>query len=190
MNDTRRRRLARLGMILGGLVAIGSLGLLYPQVRASLAPVEPPPMRPPAEQADRVRVFKAARRLELWQGDTQLAAYRISLGGAPAAGHKQREGDQRTPEGHYVLNWRNPRSIAHLSLHVSYPNATDRAAAAQAGHDPGGAIMIHGLPNGWGWLGRLHRLHDWTDGCIAVTNDEMREIWARVPDGTAIEIRA
>ena len=108
---------------------------------------------------------------------------------APEAGHKQREGDERTPEGRYVIDWRNARSVAHLSLHISYPDARDQAAAAQAGVSPGGAVMIHGLPNGWGAIGRWHRLADWTDGCIGVTNAEMREIWARVPDGTPIEIR-
>jgi murein L,D-transpeptidase YafK len=103
-------------------------------------------------------------------------------------GHKQFEGDQRTPEGVYTLDWRNPRSIAHLSLHISYPDAADRAFAAAAGRSPGGHIMIHGLPNGWGFLGPIHHWRAWTDGCIAVTNAEMREIWSLVPNGTPIEM--
>ena len=107
-----------------------------------------------------------------------------------ADGHKQSEGDERTPEGRYIIDWRNPRSIAHLSLHISYPDEEDVAAAREAGRAPGGNIMIHGLPNGWGALGPLHRVLDWTDGCIAVTNEEMREIWSKVPDGTPIEIFA
>ena len=78
--------------------------------------------------------------------------------------------------------------MAYLSLHISYPNARDEAAAAARDEAPGGNIMIHGLPNGWGWLGPLHHLWDWTDGCIAVSNDEMREIWLRVANGTPIEI--
>lgn len=146
-----------------------------------------PDMAPAQAQADRITVSKSARRLVLWQGDRELARYPISLGAAPA-GHKQQEGDERTPEGRYVIDWRNPQSRAFLSLHISYPDAQDRADAQAAGRDPGGMIMIHGLPNGWGFLGALHRRMDWTDGCIAVTNDEMREIWSRVPNGTPIEI--
>lgn len=104
------------------------------------------------------------------------------------AGPKRQEGDERTPEGLYRIDWRNPNSVAHLSLHISYPDAEDRARAGAAGVAPGGSIMIHGLPNGWGFLGALHRRLDWTDGCIGVTNAEMREIWALVPDGTPIRI--
>ena len=148
----------------------------------------PPAMAPPEARADRIRVDKPARRMQLLRGDRVIAEYAVSLGGAPA-GHKTREGDERTPEGEYMIDWRNPRSVAHLSLHISYPDAADMAAAQARGEDPGGAIMIHGLPNGWGWLAGLHRRWDWTDGCIAVTNAEMAEIWSLVPDGTPIEIR-
>lgn len=166
------------------------LGLpFYTKAMARLAPGTPPPMRPVAEQADRIIVEKSARRMELWRGTTRIASYDIALGGAPGDGPKRQEGDERTPEGTYVIDWRNPRSVAHLSLHISYPDARDRAAAAAAGVSPGGAVMIHGLPNGWGALGRLHRMADWTDGCIGVTNSEMEAIWAQVPDGTPIEIR-
>ena len=153
-----------------------------------LAPVALPAMAAPADQADRITVDKSDREMKLWQGTRLLARYDIALGGAPEAGHKQQEGDERTPEGRYVIDWRNARSMAHLSLHISYPNPADSAAAAARGVSPGGAVMIHGLPNGWGAVGRLHLLADWTDGCIGVTNAEMEEIWARVPDGTVIEI--
>ncbi|WP_151720352.1 L,D-transpeptidase family protein [Gemmobacter serpentinus] len=161
----------------------------YTKVMARLAPGTPPAMAPVADQADRILVEKSARRMELWQGDTLLARYDIALGGAPEAGHKQQEGDERTPEGQYIIDWRNARSIAHMSLHISYPHPEDSAVAASMGVSPGGAVMIHGLPNGWGALGRLHLLADWTDGCIGVTNAEMEQIWSLVPDGTPIEIR-
>ena len=161
----------------------------YTKVMARLAPGTPPAMAALANQVDRIVVEKSARRMELWRGETKIAAYDIALGGAPEAGHKQQEGDERTPEGHYVIDWRNTRSVAHMSLHISYPNATDGAAAAARGVSPGGAVMIHGLPNGWGALGRLHLMADWTDGCIGVTNAEMEQIWSLVPDGTPIEIR-
>lgn len=145
------------------------------------------PARDPGERADRVVVRKGTRVLELWAGERLLARYPISLGRTPL-GHKQREGDGRTPEGRYVLDWRNQRSAFHRSLHVSYPSVADTAAAAARGEPPGGLIMVHGLPNGFGWMGRAHRFVDWTDGCIAVTNDEMQRIWNAVADGTPIEI--
>jgi murein L,D-transpeptidase YafK len=142
---------------------------------------------PAAEQATEVVVLKSERRLILRRGDAEIAAYAISLGFTPE-GHKRREGDGRTPEGRYVIDWRNPASAYHLSLHISYPNAADEAAARTDGHAPGGMIMIHGLPNGKAWVGEGHRLIDWTDGCIAVTSEEIEEIWSLVPDGTPIEI--
>jgi murein L,D-transpeptidase YafK len=146
-------------------------------------------MAPLDQQADTVLVEKSARRLTLLRNGTSVATYDIAFGAAADEGHKAREGDERTPEGRYIIDWRNAGSIAHLSLHISYPNAADTTHAAAQGWSPGGNIMIHGLPNGWGFLGALHLMRDWTDGCIAVTNDEMKEIWSRVPDGTPIEIR-
>lgn len=139
------------------------------------------------EKADLVRVHKAERRLELIGDGKVLRNYGIALGGDPV-GHKHQEGDQRTPEGNYVLDWRNPNSIAHRSIHISYPNADDEAAAKARNVDAGGMIMIHGQPNGYGWWGWLLQLVDWTDGCIAVTDSDMDEIWALVADGTPIEI--
>jgi murein L,D-transpeptidase YafK len=139
------------------------------------------------EKVDLVRVDKSDRRLELIGDGKVLQSYSIALGGDPL-GHKRQEGDQRTPEGRYVLDWRNPNSIAHKSIHVSYPNADDLAAAKARNVDTGGMIMIHGQPNGFGWWGWLLQLVDWTDGCIAVTDSDMDEIWAMVADGTPIEI--
>lgn len=141
----------------------------------------------PGLHADRVVVDKAARRLTLYRGDAPLKVYRVALGREPV-GRKRRVGDGRTPEGAYRIDHRVEASGFHRALHISYPDEHDRAAAARAGADPGGAIMIHGIKNGLGWLGRAHRWLDWTDGCIAVTDDEIEEIWRAVPDGARVEI--
>ncbi|MFV0408485.1 MAG: murein L,D-transpeptidase family protein [Paracoccus sp. (in: a-proteobacteria)] len=178
------RRLAAALLIIA-VIALAAMG--YTRAMRGQHAI-PPDMAAPAIQVERIVVDKPARRLQLLRGDKVIREYAISLGAAPE-GHKQREGDERTPEGEYLIDWRNPGSVAHLSLHVSYPDAEDRAAAAARGESPGGAIMIHGMLNGWGWLGGLHRYRDWTNGCIAVSNDEIEEIWSLVPDGTPIEIR-
>lgn len=174
-----------LAAVFAGAVTFG-----YTKAMARLASGDPPALVAPELRADRIVVSKADKTMRLLSGDAVLRTYSISMGANWDDGHKQREGDERTPEGTYVIDWRNPRSIAYLSLHISYPNDEDREAAEEAGADPGGNIMIHGLPNGWGALGDLHLMADWTDGCIAVTNEEMREIWSLVADGTPIEIRA
>ncbi len=137
--------------------------------------------------ADHVVVHKEKRILQLYRGDEMLREYSVALGGNPI-GHKEREGDRRTPEGLYVLDWRNDKSGYHLSMHVSYPRPEDIAAAAAKGVDPGGMIMIHGQRNYFGWLAFMTQMFDWTDGCIAVTNAEMDEIWDMVPNNTLIEI--
>jgi murein L,D-transpeptidase YafK len=139
------------------------------------------------ELADSIHVFKAAHQMALVRNGQVIKRYAIALGGNPL-GHKQREGDRRTPEGNYTISGRNPKSSYHLSLRISYPNEADRARAAARNVPPGGDIMIHGLPNGLGSLGAKHREADWTDGCIAVTDAEIEEIWALVPDGTPIRI--
>jgi murein L,D-transpeptidase YafK len=143
----------------------------------------------PAAKADRILIIKSSRTLQLFNGSTLLKTYEIALGRNPV-GRKEREGDKRTPEGWYTIDARNSQSMFHRSLHISYPSADDKAVAAQRGFWPGGEIMIHGQRNGLGWLGRLHLLADWTAGCVAVTDAEMDEIWAAVPDGTPVEIRA
>ena len=132
-------------------------------------------------------VRKSARTLEVVRGGIVVRSYRVSLGPNPV-GPKQREGDGRTPEGRYVLDYRNPSSAFHLALHVSYPSADDRRAAAAKGVSPGGLIMVHGIRNGIGFIGRLHRLLDWTNGCIALTNPEIDELARIVPVGTPILI--
>jgi murein L,D-transpeptidase YafK len=135
-------------------------------------------------RADRIVVHKARREMLLLHRNALLRSYRIALGRMPL-GHKVQEGDGRTPEGRYVIDRRNPKSAYHLSLHISYPNADDCEQARQLGVEPGGDIMIHGVKNGV-----RHPEEDWTQGCIAVTDREMDEIWGLVPDGTPIEIEA
>ena len=139
-------------------------------------------------RADKVLVLKSERTLELLDHGKVLKKYKVALGGAPV-GKKEKQGDHKTPEGLYTLDRRNERSQFYRSLHISYPNSEDREHARKSGATPGGDIMLHGLPNGYGWIGARHRLRDWTDGCIAVTNEEIDEIWRAVADGTPIEIR-
>jgi murein L,D-transpeptidase YafK len=169
-----------------GLAAAGFAVLAAGVLLWANRPDSPP--LPPDARADLVVVDKSDRTLSLMDGGRTLKTYRVSLGGAPA-GHKRREGDERTPEGRYRLDTRRAHSAAHLALQVSYPDSADAARARAEGVPPGGAIMVHGLWNGLGWMGRMHRWVDWTDGCIAVTNPEMDEIWRAVPTGTPIEIR-
>lgn len=139
-----------------------------------------------AAQGTFLLVDKSDRLLVVYQGGRAIRAYRaIQFGDAPM-GHKRFEGDERTPEGRYVIDARNPASAYHLSLRISYPNAADRTYAAAQGRSPGGDIFIHGQPNALPF-GRVPG--DWTDGCIALDNREIEELWRIVPDGTPIEIR-
>jgi len=138
--------------------------------------------------ADRVLVEKSARRLTLLKNGSTLKTYRVALSRAPI-GAKEYEGDQRTPEGSYSIDFHKPDSDYHLALHVSYPEQHDIDRAAVQGLSAGSDIMIHGLPNGRGWIGRFHRRSDWTAGCVAVTDFEIEEIYRAVPDGTPIELR-
>ncbi|MDJ1484569.1 L,D-transpeptidase family protein [Cytophagaceae bacterium YF14B1] len=140
------------------------------------------------EKADRVLVFKSKRKMQLLKDNKVLRTYSIALGASPD-GHKSQEGDEKTPEGRYTLDWRNAKSSCYKSLHVSYPNEKDRKSADEKGVSPGGMIMIHGLHPSIKWAGGFHTLYDWTNGCIGVTNAEMDEIWKTVPDGTIIEIK-
>ena len=140
------------------------------------------------ETADLVVVVKSQSRLYLQKNGTTIASYHAALGGNPR-GHKQEEGDERTPEGRYVLDYKKPDSAFHKSIHISYPNQADRIRSRARGVDPGGQIMIHGQKNGFGWLSWITQRFDWTDGCIAVSNRAMDEIWDAVTIGTPIEIK-
>lgn len=140
------------------------------------------------QKADAILVYKAKREMLLLAQGKTIKRYRIALGDAPL-GPKQQEGDERTPEGVYVIDYRNKNSHYHRSLHISYPNAADRKAAKKRGVNPGGMIMIHGLPNSFKGLDSTVVGYDWTDGCIAVSNTEIEEIWDLVSDGIRIEIK-
>ena len=148
----------------------------------------PPYSLPPGAVADRIVVLKSKRQLELHANGSVLKTYTVSLGRHPV-GPKEREGDKRTPEGLYVIEAHKPQSSFHKALRVSYPSAVDRKAAEKLGQPPGGDIMVHGIRNGLGLIGRFQRLVDWTAGCIALTNPDIEEIYRCVPDGTPIEIR-
>lgn len=140
----------------------------------------PPPLASAAERVDEIRVDKSERRMTLLRDGRIVKSYRILLGDAPV-GHKRQQGDERTPEGRYRITFRNDKSRFHLSLRVSYPNEADRRQARARGVDPGGDIMIHGgTPPGYS--------RDWTDGCIALSDAQIEEVWRLVPVGTPIEI--
>jgi len=137
---------------------------------------------------DRILIEKNARRLMLISQGEVLKSYKIALGGNPI-GPKERQGDNKTPEGTYVIDGRNKDSRFHLSLHISYPNERDKNRAKELGVSPGGDIMIHGIKNGSPWVGEAHAEVDWTKGCIAVTDEEIEEISRLAPNGTIVEIR-
>ncbi|MBV5342005.1 MAG: L,D-transpeptidase family protein [Deltaproteobacteria bacterium] len=142
----------------------------------------------PKGAVDKILIEKKVRRLTLVSKGKVLKTYQIALGGNPN-GPKERQGDNKTPEGSYVIDSRNRGSLYHLSLHISYPNEKDKKRAKQLGVSPGGDIMIHGLKNGFSWVGDRHREADWTKGCIAVTDEEIVEIAKLAPNGTIVEIR-
>ena len=166
-------------LLLALVIAAGTLGVVR---------FWPPTPLPEGIKADKVLVLKGEQRLVLLSGGAPIKSYPVALGWSPK-GPKTRQGDGKTPEGTYKVDYRNAASGFYRALHVSYPNGQDRAKARKLGVSPGGAIMIHGIKNGFGWVGPLHRFVNWTDGCIAVTDEEIREIWSAVPDGTPIEIR-
>lgn len=163
---------------------------LLPAVPGSAQVVHSPAARH-GHGAERVVVDKSERKLFLLRGGKAYREYAISLGGDPN-GPKQRAGDEKTPEGTYILDWRNPRSRFYKSIHISYPNAEDRMRAERLGVDPGGDIMLHGEhynPALQRTLRRARLRKDWTEGCIALNNEHIDEIWREVPDGTPIDIR-
>jgi murein L,D-transpeptidase YafK len=142
----------------------------------------------PSQTADRVVILKREHKLTLLRQGIVLRTYTVAIG---RGGYepKERRGDHRTPEGSYVIDHHKANSRFYRALHVSYPNEADRTRARKLGVDPGGDIMIHGIMNGLGWLGWSHHWVDWTDGCIALTDSEMNEVWSLVPDGTTVDIR-
>ena len=137
--------------------------------------------------ADKILVEKARRQLHLLKNGVAFRTFKIALGMFPD-GDKVAEGDQKTPEGYYMLDGRNPDSDYFLSIHISYPNATDRSVARQKGVSPGGQIMIHGQPNEPNYSAAYYAREGWTNGCIAVSNSDMIDIWLMTPDSVPIEI--
>jgi murein L,D-transpeptidase YafK len=142
----------------------------------------------PVALADSIVIEKKARRLTLFHLGRPMRSYQVALGRQPV-GDKLSAGDRRTPEGLFSIEGRNPYSQFHLSLRISYPDSAHRARAEALGVSPGGDIMIHGLPNGQGKIGSAHRAYDWTNGCVALTDEEIEEIWSTVPIGTPVEIK-
>jgi murein L,D-transpeptidase YafK len=137
---------------------------------------------------DRIVIMKSEHMMILMHGTQMLKTYRVALGRGGLA-RKEQSGDHRTPEGEYVIDSKKDDSRFYRALHISYPNALDIQHARNLGVDAGSAIEIHGLPPMFAWIGRFHRLIDWTNGCIAVTNPDMAEIWPLVVVGTPVEIR-
>ena len=140
-----------------------------------------------AKDIDLVLVKKSENKIYLMSGKTIVKKYHVVFGANPK-GHKQQEGDEKTPEGNYTLDYKNPNSSFYKSIHISYPNEKDKKRAKRKGVNPGGMIMIHGQKYGFGWLSWLMQNFNWTDGCIAVTNRDMDEIWKVVKVGTPIRI--
>lgn len=179
-----------------GLIGVGVFFTLFKPLPPNILPGEAqaaPVVRndealPPNSRIDRLVVFKQLRQMWAYQGQTLVKIYPISLGFQPV-GHKQFEGDGKTPEGIYRINERNPHSNYHKNLGISYPNEADKAFAKAQGKSAGGLIKIHGLPNGKGYIDRQHLRKDWTHGCIAVTNAEMDELYHSVQHNAEIDIR-
>lgn len=168
------------------LLLLVGLGFIAASLYSPPAPMPTPPPPPLTGTVDRIVIEKAARRMQLIQDGKAVRTYRIALGFAPE-GDKERQGDGKTPEGEFTIDRRNSESAFHLSLGLDYPRPADRARAAKGGYSPGGDIFIHGQPNA---LPEGFKLRgDWTAGCVALTNTEMREVWAVTPIGTKVEIR-
>lgn len=142
----------------------------------------------PFSKIDLILVEKARRVMSVYHQGKLLKSYKIALGFAPI-GHKEQEGDGKTPEGIYSISAKYPQSQFYLALQISYPNSNDLKNARKKGVSAGGQIMIHGLGKGFGWLGKLHVNRDWTLGCVAVTNEEIKEIYNAIATGTKVEIR-
>jgi murein L,D-transpeptidase YafK len=180
-----REKLGRDDRPVGPITRRAALALTGGALLAGCAAQPPAPAVINRARADHVVVGKSSRSMYLMRNGTAFRKYRVALGFAPD-GHKTRDSDGRTPEGQYWIDRRNPRSAFFLSLGISYPNEADVARARMMGVNPGGNIFIHGEPND----GRFARGTDWTAGCIAVSNQEMEEVWATVPTGIPITILA
>jgi len=173
LSQNRRKILCCASILAAALMCVGVVSKLGAQT---------------ATRVDRIVVEKSKRTLTLMDGRKAVKTYKVALGGQPV-GAKDRQGDHKTPEGIYSVDAKNPNSQFYKALHLSYPNPADRANARKLGVSPGGDVEIHGLGSKWGWLGAKHRLTDWTDGCVALTNEEIDEIYPLIKVGTPVEIR-
>jgi murein L,D-transpeptidase YafK len=173
--------------LLVGTIALTLAGSADSSRAPSRAP-RTPAARSPSIVADSIVVEKSSHRLSLYHNGAVVRSYLVALGEHPV-GDKVSRGDMRTPEGRFTIEARNLESRFHRALRISYPDAAHRARAQALGVSPGGDIMIHGLPPRQAWVGAAHREFDWTEGCIAVTNEEIEEIWRAVPVGTPIHIK-
>jgi murein L,D-transpeptidase YafK len=170
------------------LIVLGAAGTASAEGPISSSAIASSGVEAALPLADRVLVRKGERKLYLMRGEDVLRTYKVALGARPE-GHKQFEGDYRTPEGSYRLTRRNPNSEYFLSIQIDYPNDRDVARARRQGVKPGGAIMIHGQPNTPRKPRDYYANVDWTEGCIAVSNSDMVEIWLMTPPDTPIEIQ-
>lgn len=169
-------------------MAVSRVSVISVMAVAWLACIAPQAAADVIGKADEVIVVKSEGRLFLLRDGEEIASFRASFGADPV-GHKQELGDQKTPEGEYVLDYKNSNSSFYKAIHVSYPNAADRERAHKLGVDPGGDIMVHGQRNGLGWLSPLAQLINWTDGCIALSDKDMDVVWKAVDPGTPITIK-
>jgi len=171
-------------------LALSTIALAIGCLFAAASPAQQPGQNPAGanQPVDRIVVVKSTRTLNLQNGDHVLKTYKVALGSNPI-GAKEREGDHKTPEGEYFVDAKNPQSQFYMALHLSYPSAADRVRARKLGASPGGDVEIHGLGRAYGWVGARHRLTDWTDGCVAVTNEEIEDIFKMVAVGTRVEIK-
>jgi murein L,D-transpeptidase YafK len=181
----RRKRIGWRGRLLIAFLAVVLIAAGMVFVPAWL--LKPAPL-PAGAAADRILIEKHAHRLTLYYRQQALRGYDVALGRG-GLGPKLRDGDGKTPEGLYRVRAKLKTSAFHLALKLDYPSREDIAKAKQRGDAPGGDIEIHGLRDAVGWIGGWHRTFDWTNGCIALTNDEMDELWRTVPEGTAVEIK-
>ena len=171
-------------------LALSLMALAIGCVSTAARPAQAPGQNPAAanQHVDRIVVVKSTRTLTLQNGDHVLKTYKVALGSNPI-GAKEREGDHKTPEGEYFVDAKNPHSQFYMALHLSYPSAADRVRAKKLGASPGSDVEIHGLGKAYGWVGAGHRMRDWTDGCVAVTNEEIEDIFKMVAVGTRVEIK-
>ena len=187
MNATDTGRHVRANAYARTLIAVAAL-LFFAATSTASAGTVTPPVPGPIVKADRILVLKSQRKLELLRHGVVLKIYPIALGPSPV-GTKHSAGDGKTPEGIYTIDARQPNSEYHLALHVSYPNVADKAQAAAYHRDPGGDIMIHGLPAWYRGAEPVKFYKDWAEGCVSVGNHAIEEIYAAVDIGTVIEIR-